>query len=339
MFGGAGSLFSVHIGGIAFGPLDMSLLALALGVLLWSAVALWRIGITEERRMRISSMRNVALRRDSLVDNRPQTVEKPRRSLYDWLGAVVASSPIVGSNEAKKLAEKLAAAGIRGQSRVATFVGIKACTGLAVTALVSLWVERQGFDATGRLTGLIVGLIIGWRLPDLVVSRLTKKRRANIELALPDALDLLVICAEAGLSLEQAIDEISRDLRSSSPDIAQELATTASEMRVLPDRAVALENLGRRTGIPNFYAMIATLNQSIRFGTRLSDLLRVFAAEMRNLRLSRFEENAARLPVLLTLPLMAFIVPCLFMIIGTPLALRIIDTFATVFNAAGPSTP
>ncbi len=208
-----------------------------------------------------------------------------------------------------------------------------------MTAIVSLLIERQGWDTTGRLTGLVVGLIIGWRLPDLVISRLTSRRRAKIELSLPDALDLLVICAEAGLSLEQAIDEISRDLRISSPELAQELATTASEMRVLPDRSVALENLGRRTGVANFYAIIATLNQSIRFGTRLSDSLRVFAAEMRNLRLSRFEENAARLPVLLTLPLMAFIVPCLFMIIGTPLALRIVDTFATVFGNNGASLP
>jgi tight adherence protein C len=338
MLGGAGSHFSLHIGAVALGPVDMSLLALALGVLLWSAIALWRIGITEERRMRIASLRGVALRRDHMIEGRALPTVKPRRSLYDWLGALVAASPIVGTNEAKKLADKLAAAGIRGHSRVATFVGIKACSAVAVTAIGSLLIERQGWDTTGRLTGLVIGLIIGWRLPDLMVSRLTSRRRAKIELALPDALDLLVICAEAGLSLEQAIDEISRDLRVSSPELAQELATTASEMRVLPDRAVALENLGRRTGVANFYAMIATLNQSIRFGTRLSDSLRVFAAEMRNLRLSRFEENAARLPVLLTLPLMAFIVPCLFMIIGTPLALRIVDTFATVFSN-GSSLP
>jgi len=142
---------------------------------------------------------------------------------------------------------------------------------------------------------------------------------------MPDELDLLVICAEAGLSLDHAIEQVGRVLRSSSREVAEEFTATAAEMRVAPDRGQALENLARRTGLASLRSIVATLNQSIKFGTPLADSLRMLAAEMRAERLARFEERAARLPVLLTLPLMAFILPSLMIVIGTPLALRIID--------------
>jgi tight adherence protein C len=147
----------------------------------------------------------------------------------------------------------------------------------------------------------------------------------RLEQGMPDALDLLVFCAEAGLSLDQAIEQVARDLRSSSPDVAGEFAAAAAEMRVLPDRSKALENLAQRAGLASLRSIVATLNQSIRFGTPLSDSLRVLAAEMRAERLARFEERAARLPVLLALPLMGFILPSMMIVIGTPLILRMID--------------
>jgi tight adherence protein C len=144
---------------------------------------------------------------------------------------------------------------------------------------------------------------------------------------MPDALDLLVICAEAGLSLEQAIEQIGIDLRPSNRDVAEEFAATASEMRVMADRREALENLAERTGLASLRSMIATLNQSIKFGTPLADALRVLAAEMRQTRMVRFEERAARLPVLLTIPMMVFILPTLFMVTAGPTVLQALDTF------------
>jgi tight adherence protein C len=142
---------------------------------------------------------------------------------------------------------------------------------------------------------------------------------------MPDALDLLVICAEAGLSLDHAIEQVGRVLRPSRPQVAEEFAATAAEMRVSPARSQALENLAQRAGLASLRSIVAALNQSIKFGTPLAGSLRVLAAEMRAERLARFEERAARLPVLLALPLMAFILPSLMIVIGTPLALRIID--------------
>jgi tight adherence protein C len=144
---------------------------------------------------------------------------------------------------------------------------------------------------------------------------------------MPDALDLLVVCAEAGLSLDQAIDQVSRDLRLSHPEVAEEFEITAAEMRVAPDRGAALDSLVRRTNLETLRSITATLTQAIRFGTPLAESLRVLAAEMRTARILKIEERAARLPVLLTIPLLCFILPALFIVIGTPVVLRIYDFF------------
>ena len=149
-----------------------------------------------------------------------------------------------------------------------------------------------------------------------------------------DALDLLVICAEAGLSLDQAIDQVAHDMRAANPAVADEFATTAVEMRVLTNRGEALENLVHRTGVASLRGITATLTQAIRFGTPLAESMRILAAELRTERLARLEERAARLPVLLTIPMMMFILPCLLMVIGTPVALRVGDTLRQVIHKA-----
>jgi tight adherence protein C len=149
----------------------------------------------------------------------------------------------------------------------------------------------------------------------------------------PDALDLLVICAEAGLGLEQAMGQVARDLRRAIPEVAEEFAVTEAEMRVLADRRIALEHLAQRTGIASLQGMIAILNQSVRFGTPLSEALRQLTAESRMIRMAHLEERAARLSVTLLLPVMLFIMPCLFLVICGPVALRAIDMFSTFMAA------
>jgi tight adherence protein C len=146
---------------------------------------------------------------------------------------------------------------------------------------------------------------------------------------MPDAIDLLVICAEAGLSLDHAIAQVGQHLLPSNPEVAKEFTATAAEMRVLSVRGQALQNLAERTGLSSLHSLVVTLNQSLKFGTSLVDSLRNLAAEMRAERLARFEERATRLPVLLTLPLMVFILPSLMVVIGTPLVLRVVDMLGT----------
>ena len=235
--------------------------------------------------------------------------------------------------EQQRLLAVLAACGIKAHGSLATFVTSKLCGAFALAALTWFLMEWCALFASSTAISvalLLAGLMFGWRLPDLLLSRLAARRRLQLERGLPDALDLLVICAEAGLSVDQAIAEVSEDLRTSDPAVAEEFAITASEMRVLSDRSEALENLARRTGVASLRSVIATLNQTIRFGTPLATSMRVLAAEMRNARLLRIEERTARLPVLLAIPLALFILPSLLLVIGTPVALRLADTLSSL---------
>jgi tight adherence protein C len=136
-----------------------------------------------------------------------------------------------------------------------------------------------------------------------------------------------VICAQAGVGLGPAIVKVGTELRYAHPETAHEFAMTAQELQMIADSRVALTNLGQRTGLDGFKRLGATLVQTIQYGTGLTDALRILSAEMRQEMLTRFEEKAARLPVLLTLPTVVFILPCVFMIGGGPAMLQVIKTF------------
>jgi tight adherence protein C len=317
----ARTYLAFRAGEVQLGALDTCILILALSGALVSALNLWRIARREDFQERLDALRGTALTRAAPA--RPQ-----RPPWYHRLGTVIAATPIIGTTEQRALLSALAAAGIRGHGRLATLLAAKACSGVAFLMAGLMLIEWREFFAgsmTIRLVMLAGAVLLGWRIPDAVLSRLAARRRVRLEQGMPDALDLLVFCAEAGLSLDQAIEQVARDLRSSSPDVAGEFAAAAAEMRVLPDRSKALESLAQRAGLASLRSIVATLNQSIRFGTPLSDSLRVLAAEMRTERLARYEERAARLPVLLALPLMGFILPSMMIVIGTPLILRMVD--------------
>ena len=314
----------VQIGQASLGPADTAILALAIAAALLSACHLWRIARREDRRDRLAALRGAATNR---------TVPAERLNWYARLGGIIAASPIVGMAEQQRLLAVLTACGIKAHGSLASFVASKVYGAFVVAAL--LWLSMEWCDLFSSLTAirvalLIAALMIGWRMPDLFLSRFAARRRLQLERGLPDALDLLVICAEAGLSLDQAIEQVSEDLRTSSPAVAEEFAITASEMRVLSNRGEALENFARRTGVASLRSIIATLNQAIRFGTPLAQSMRILGAEMRNARLLRIEERAARLPVLLAIPLALFILPSLLLVIGTPVALRLADTLSSL---------
>ena len=174
----------------------------------------------------------------------------------------------------------------------------------------------------------LVGVLIGFYAPIVYLRNAAAKRAKNIKLALPDGLDLMVICAEAGLSLDATLARVSRELGNGAPELGEELAMTAAELTFLPDRRLAFDNLNARTNSDGIRAVVNTLQQTAKFGTPLAQSLRVLAAEMRTARITRAEEKAARLPALLTVPMILFILPTLFIVLLGPAALGIIDTFA-----------
>jgi tight adherence protein C len=173
----------------------------------------------------------------------------------------------------------------------------------------------------------LVAATVGWILPILFIAHVVKKRKKAVGLGLPDALELLVVCVEAGLSLEDGMQRVAHELKVSQPALADELTQTWAELNILPSRAQALANLADRVDVPSVRSVVSMLSQSLRFGTPLAQSLRVGAVEMRNDQMTLLEEKASRLPALMTIPVMLFIMPTIFLIIGGPAALRLIDTF------------
>ena len=318
---------AIRIGEVYFGQIDTCILVLALAMALLSVFKLWRISHCEDREKHLF----FALRGTPLHRAGPLRTRRP--PWYQRLGTMVAATRIIGPAKQHSLLAALGSAGIEGHNRLAGLIAGKVCVGAASVAIFLLllgWGQLFVGATVLRFAALSGAFILGWRCPEIVLSRLAARRQVRLELGMPDALDLLVICTEAGLSLDQAIEQVSEDLRSSNPAVAEEFAITASEMRVLSNRGEALENFARRTGVASLRSIIATLNQAIRFGTPLAQSMRILGAEMRNARLLRIEERAARLPVLLAIPLALFILPSLLLVIGTPVAMRLADTLSSL---------
>jgi len=172
-----------------------------------------------------------------------------------------------------------------------------------------------------------IGAAAGWFVPIMVVRIALGRYRKAVALGLPDAIELLAICADAGISLESGLQRVSRELRLTQPALAGELALTWAQISIFPNRDQALFNLAERVNLPSLRSIVGTLSQSMRFGTPLAQSLRTAAIEMRNDRLLRLEERANRLPGLMTFPVMLLIMPTIFLIVGGPAVIKILDTF------------
>ncbi|MGH7029385.1 MAG: type II secretion system F family protein, partial [Stellaceae bacterium] len=179
-----------------------------------------------------------------------------------------------------------------------------------------------------RFVPALAAVFIGFYAPRIYLRNAAGKRAKRLQLALPDGLDLMVICAEAGLSLDATLVRVARELAASWPELAEEFAITAAELTFLPDRRQAFDNLNNRTDSDAIRAVVNTLQQTAKFGTPLAQSLRVLSIESRAARMTRAEEKAARLPAMLTVPMILFILPTLFIVLLGPAAINIMDTFS-----------
>ncbi len=173
----------------------------------------------------------------------------------------------------------------------------------------------------------VAAAIAGWLLPVMTVDFKLRQHRKSVANALPNALELLAICVGVGLSLEAAFQRVAAEIRLSSPALADEFSLTWAEISISPSREQALANMAERVNLPSVKSVIGTLVQSLRFGTPLAQSLRNAGSEMRNHQMIELEERANRLPAMLTVPVMLFIMPTMFLIVGGPAAIRLIDTF------------
>lgn len=277
-------------------------------------------------------LKEMARRRDALmVGLRTNKRHASRARRIGFMHQVVSRLKLLRNDKTRDIADKLARAGLRSRDALVTYLFLKLCLpatlgGLA--ALIFYGANAYSLEPMIRLLVVMSAMVSGLFVPDLYLKNAGDKRRNKIRRGLPDALDLMVICAEAGLSLDSALKRVSREMALSSPEIADEFGLTSVEIGFLPDRVQALKNLIRRCNLPSVRGVVNTLLQSERYGTPLAQSLRVLSAEYRNERLLKAEEKAARLPAILTVPMILFILPPLFIVLIGPGALRFIDSMS-----------
>lgn len=233
--------------------------------------------------------------------------------------------------EDPQVVDKLAQAGFRGPRPVSTFYFFRFVLPFVfagLTALYLFFVKDFGLPTMTRVALSVGGLTAGYYAPNLFLSNVAQKRRDSIIGAWPDALDLLLICVESGMSIEAAIQKVSQEIGGNSIELAEELTLLTAEISYLPERRLAYEGLAKRTNHPGIKSVTTAMIQAERYGTPLGAALRVMAKENRDMRIAAAEKKAAQLPAKLTIPMIVFFLPVLFIVILGPAALKVRDLMA-----------
>ncbi|WP_417591768.1 type II secretion system F family protein [Parasphingorhabdus sp.] len=247
----------------------------------------------------------------------------------DRMRNALSSMQVLQDTQVKEAQQKLAQAGIR--SKDLAFVVIFSRLVLPILLGGGAALAIYGFDYLAEWSDLkrfavfAGATIFGYKAADIYINNLIAKRTDLIRKGLPDAIDLLVICAEAGLTVDTAFARVSKELGSAFPELADEFSLTSIELGFLTERRQAFENLAYRVALDHVKGVVTTMIQTEKYGTPLASSLRVLSAEFRNDRMMRAEEKAARLPAIMTIPLIMFILPTLFIVILGPAACSISD--------------
>jgi tight adherence protein C len=228
--------------------------------------------------------------------------------------------------ETEEVRDKLKMAGLRGQAPLVGYMFFRVAMPaiIALIALLYLFVIADYDYPVLVKIGLAIGAAyIGFYLPNMFIENLVQRRQTSIKNAFPDSLDMLLICVQSGMSIEAAFQKVSGEVGPTSLELAEELSLTTAELSYLQDRRQAFENLGKRTGIPGIKAVATALIQAERYGTPVGTALRVMAKENREMRMSEAEKKAAALPPKLTVPMIIFFLPVLFVVILGPAIIQV----------------
>jgi tight adherence protein C len=310
-------------------PNDLIALLAALAVLV-AFLAVWQAlrGVDPFQRRYSEVMQRRESMRQTMVDTKRT---RQRVSTAGLMSDVVTRLNLLRSKHAGDARMLLAQAGIRSNEAMIRYLFARLAMPFVFGALVVMDSYGAHMIPVGDQYRVFVALgaaLLGFFAPDVFIKNLVKKRAHQMELGLPDALDLLVICAEAGLSLDASLQRVSRELDLTWPELSEEFGITAGELTYLPERKLAFDNLNARTNMASVRGVVNTLVQTAKFGTPLAQSLRILAAEFREQRLIRAEEKAARLPAMLTVPMILFILPTLFIVLLGPAGMSISDTFS-----------
>ncbi|WP_294234953.1 type II secretion system F family protein [uncultured Sphingomonas sp.] len=320
-------------------PAILGLDPASLAVLLWAAcifallvVGYLLIGSRDPmtRRVRALNERRELLKAGiaSAPKRRAQLID--RADMLERMRALLSSLKMLQDEQVKAIQVRLLQAGIRSKEMAVAVIFGRLALPIVLGGFMTLWVyateDFADWSWFSRYMLVAGTLVLSYKAPDLALKNRIDKRTAAIRKGLPDALDLMVICAEAGLTVDAAFARVSRELRRAYPELGDEFQLTSVELGFLTDRRQALENLAMRVNLDSLRGVVTTMIQTEKYGTPLASALRVLSAEFRNERMMRAEEKAARLPAIMTVPLILFILPTLFVVILGPAACSIQDT-------------
>jgi len=283
-----------------------------------------------------SRMKSVSTERDRLriqrlaeLNSKQATLRHKDKSVYT---TVVEALQLQKLLDPEVTRDKLKRAGLRGPAPLMAFMFFQIVMPILIgitTALYLVYINDHGHHAVSARAGIAIGAaLMGYYLPTIFVSNIISKRKESINKAWPDALDLLMICVQSGMSIEAAFRLVSQEIGSQSVALAEELTLTTAEMSYLQERRQAYENLSKRTGLESVKSVATSLMQAERYGTPISQALRVLAQESRDMRMAEAERKAASLPPKLTVPMITFFLPVLFVVILGPAIIQAMNTMS-----------
>jgi tight adherence protein C len=304
----------------------MGFSAVAAAATVWTVAVPLFSGNTLQRRMKSVAIERERIRareREKLARTDRTALRREPKAFMRRIVEVFDLNKYLGTENAR---ERLTMAGYRGQGPMVAFLFARAVTTIVLflAAVAYLFfLSHITWPWLMKLAAAIGAAYIGLKLPELFIRNQITKRQASVRRAFPDALDLLLICVEAGMSVEAAFRKVSQEIGAQSVALAEEFILTTAEMAYLQDRRAAFENLGTRTGLEGVKAVSSALIQADRYGTPIGQALRVLAQENRDIRMNEAEKKAAGLPPKLTVPMILFFLPVLFVIIMGPAIMQI----------------
>jgi len=312
---------------------DLFVVFAALSVLA-TLFAIWQGLVVRDpmaARVRALSERRNVLKAASRV-RRNRAGSDLRSSGLSMMRQAVTRFKLLRGGQVEQISMRLSQAGWRSRDAVVVYLFAKFILpfvfgGIAVMFLFLSASNAQSLAGPMRVVIAVVAFMAGFFGADVWVRNVASKRAQEMTKAMPDALDLMVICAEAGLSLDATMTRVGQEIAGGSPVLAEEFSLTAIELGFLPNRQAALNNLMNRTNLPKLRALVNGLMQTERYGTPLANSLRVLATEFRDERMLRAEEKAAKLPAKMTVPMILFILPALFVVLAGPAAIQVFHTF------------
>jgi len=278
-------------------------------------------------------MKTMAIERDKMRSQRlaemtakdRHSTTKLRQTPKGYMQQIVDRLDLRSQFDNEELRNKLKMAGLRGQAPLVAFMFFRVAAPPVVFVIALIYLFFIADVAYAPMMKVLIALVAafcGFYLPNLFIENLAQKRQQSIKQAFPDALDMLLICVQSGMSVEASFGRVAKEITVQSIELGEELSLTTAELSYLQDRRQAFDNLGKRTGLLGVKAVATALVQAERYGTPVSQALRVMAKENRDIRMSDAEKKAASLPPKLTVPMILFFLPVLFVVILGPAAIR-----------------